>query len=266
MSMPGGGGMWGNTIWGGAGGTGAGSFGTEAGRGFFYPALRKAGITLGPQRTPSNAQYQDAMDEFNRLIGSLSCDRFFIYSMLDYVFPLTSSSTYTIGISPDPNVPADFPVPRPVWIESAHLVTGLSGTPIRTPLRVVTDLQWPKIASVAMPGAIPEILYNDRAYPLSTIYLWGAPAPDCGLELFVWQTVPKVLAWTDLVAVPDGYEDALVLNLAVRLAPHFQRQLDPLVMQQARESLMRVESINAPKPIADLSLGCGCHGFNIYSG
>jgi hypothetical protein len=136
------------------------------------------------------------------------------------------------------------------------------------PLSLVTDLQWASIATMDTPGTLPEILYNDRAYPLSTLYLWGAPMADCGLELFAWQTVPKALSWTDLIAVPDGYEDALVLNLAVRLAPHFQKVLDPNVREDARISLMRVESINAPKPIADLSggLGCGSRRFNIYEG
>lgn len=256
-----------SSLWGG-GASGSPSFGTEAGRGFFYPALRKAGITLGPQRTPSPAQYQDALEEFNRLAGSLSCDRFFIYSMLNYVFPLTGSKTYTMGISPDPNAPADFPAPRPVAIETANIVMNPTGNNLRYPLALVTDLQWARIRLQDIPNTIPEVLYNDRAYPLSTLYLWGQPVTNAGLELFVWQTVPKVLAWTDLVAVPDGYEDALVLNLAVRLAPHFQRVVPDDVRQQARESLMRLESINAPQPVADTSALCSGYNnnrYNIYS-
>jgi hypothetical protein len=68
------------------------------------------------------------------------------------------------------------------------------------------------------------------------------------------------------VVLPLQYEDALVLNLACRLAPQFQLQVHPDVRQQARESLMRLESINAPQPIARIGLA-GCHGaFNIYSG
>jgi hypothetical protein len=63
------------------------------------------------------------------------------------------------------------------------------------------------------------------------------------------------------------YVDALVLNLAVRLAPHFQKVLDQNVREDARISLMRLESINAPQPIADVSggLGCGCSQYNVYS-
>ena len=66
------------------------------------------------------------------------------------------------------------------------------------------------------------------------------------LELFVWALVPQFTGLADVVLLPPGYEDALVLNLACRLAPHFQRVVDQDVRQQARESLMRLESINAP--------------------
>ena len=73
--------------------------------------------------------------------------------------------------------------------------------------------------------------------------------------------IPGVQTLSDVVVIPSGYEDALVLNLAVRLAPHFQKEVHPDVRQQARESLMRLESLNAPQPIASLdnwgSCGCG---------
>jgi hypothetical protein len=81
------------------------------------------------------------------------------------------------------------------------------------------------------------------------------------LELFFWQLVPYFLTPDDQVLLPPGYEDALVLNLAVRLAPHFQRRIDPTLRQDARESLMRLESINAPQPIADLAWGPGLWGY-----
>jgi hypothetical protein len=234
--------------------------------GLLYPALRKANITIGPQRTPSTAQFQDAIEELNRLTGSLHCDRLFIYSIAASTFPLTGAKTYTIGQDPIGATQADFDAPRPQAIESANIVT--QDGALRYPLAIVTDLQWAQISMQDLPDTIPEVLYNDRAYPLSTLYLYGQPVSGYQLELFVWTLVPQFVALTDVVLLPPGYEDALVLNLACRLAPHFQRELNPLVLQQARESLMRLESLNAPRPIADLSggLGCGCNQYDVYSG
>ena len=266
MSFPGGtlpgGGMWGDP--GGTGGAGAINP-VYVGRGILYPALRKAGITLGPQRTPSPAQYQDAIEELNRLVGSLNCDRLFIYSQTNAVFPLNGGTRYTIGASADPNIVPDFDAPRPQFIEAASIVTSISEPILRYPLVVIGDLQWAKIGLLSIPNTIPEFLYNDRGYPLSTLYLWGQPMAGYLLELFYWQLVPQFVTPDDQVLLPPGYEDALVLNLAVRMAPHFQRQVPPDVREDARKALMRLESINAPQPIASVGFGCSGGGYDVYS-
>ena len=238
----------------------------EVGSGLLYPALRKAAITIGPQRTPSPAQFQDAIDELNRLTASLNCDRLFIYSRATLTFPLTGAKTYTIGQDPTGAIQADFDAPRPQGIESANIIRGMPQ--LRYPLAIATDLQWAKIRLQDIANTIPDALYNDRGYPLSTLYLWGQPMSGDELELFVWMLVPQFAGLTDVVLLPPGYEDALVLNLACRLAPHFQRVVDQDVRQQARESLMRLESINAPQPIADTSALCtgySANRYNIYS-
>jgi hypothetical protein len=115
-------------------------------------------------------------------------------------------------------------------------------------------------------NGIPEVLYDDYAYPLSTLYLYPQAQAGYQLEMFVWHLVPYFLSPEDFIYTPPGYEDALVLNLAVRLAPHFQRTLDQNVREDARISLMRAMSINAPQPVADTGgLGSG-GGFNVYDG
>jgi hypothetical protein len=232
-----------------------------------YAALRKAAVTVGPGRGPSPAQQQDALDELRRLTGSLNCDRLFIFSISTQVFPLTGAVSYTIGQDACGGTIADFDAPRPQLIESANILS--STTPQASwPLTIVDAAAWAQLPA-PMPSSpgIPEALYNDRAAPISTLYLYGAPTAGYQLELFAWVPVPTYTSFGDVVVLPLQYEDALVLNLACRLAPHFQRVVDPDLRQQARESLMRLLSINAPQPIADLSggLGCGCNRYNVYS-
>jgi len=245
------------------GGIAPGAVPLSAGKGLIYPALRKAGVTLGPQRTPSPAQYQDGIEEVNRLIGSLSCDRLFIFTNQRFEFPLNpGQKTFTIGIDPTGQATPDFSAPRPQFIERANIIQNN----LRYPLALLTVLQWPQIRAQDLPTTIPQGLYNDRAYPLATLYLYGQPMAGCSLELFYWYLVPAFLSPDDVVLLPPGYEDALVLNLAVRLAPHFQREVPPAVARDAQLALMRLESINAPQPIADTGAGCGAGYMNIYSG
>src|SRR4029077_15270649 len=98
------------------------------------------------------------------------------------------------------------------------------------------------------------------------IYFYGQPQAGSSVEIWAWHQVPIYTSESDAVLLPLQYEDTLVLNLACRLAPQFQRNVDPDLRQQARDSLMRLESINAPQPVASVGFGC-CHSnFNIYSG
>jgi len=230
--------------------------------GLVYAAYRKAGVTLGPGRTPSPAQFQDAIDELNRLVASWEIDRLNIYSIQIETFTLTGKKAYTIGYGTIGA--ADFTAPRPVLIEHANVVRGIPV--LRYPLALITDQLWSMIRFQDIPNTIPQALYNDRAYPVSTLYIWGQPTAGDQLEIYVWTPLGTFASVGDCVQLPPGYEDAIVLNLAVRLAPHFQLPVNPDVRMDAQKSLMRIESINAPQPMANLSgMGCGS-GFDIYSG
>ena len=228
-----------------------------------YASLRKAGVTLGPGRTPSPAQSKDALDELRRLTASLNCDRLFIYTERANVFPiLASKSGYTWGqVS---GTPSDFDAPWPQMITRANYLDA-PGSMTPYPLTIHTPQTWASIGSRTMSAGIPEGLYTDRAHPVSNIYFDPWPRAGGSVEIWAWHQVPTYTTEGDIVVMPPQYEDALVLNLACRLGPQFQRPVDPDLRQQARESLMRLESINAPQPIAGTGgLGCG-GGYDIYS-
>lgn len=244
------------------GGSLAGLTGQTAG-GLIYAALRKAGVTLGPGRTPSPAQQKDALDELRRLTGSLNCDRLFIYAEDVYSFPITTGKkVYTWGQVPDSGVTADFDAPRPQLITRANFVDGT----VRYPVDVMTSQAWAAVTVQDLPDTIPGGVYNDRAYPFSNIYFYGQPRSGTSAEFWAWHQVPVYGSEADLVFLPLQYEDALVLNLACRLAPQFQLPVNPDLRQQARESLMRLMSINAPQPVLSLGFGCCGSDFDIYSG
>ena len=233
-------------LFGGGAGTAAPGPIIQVGQGLLYPALRKAGVTIGPQRTPSPAQFQDAIDELNRLLGSMSCDPLWIYGQDILSLPLSSKTVYTIGIDPTGSAPAaDFPVTVPKGITEAVYVSNGQHYEVR----LLTPQLWAQQNHAGV--------YFDRGYPIANLYLNGQPSSG-NLDLYVWHVIPSVANLADVVVIPPGYEDAIVLNLACRLAPHFQRQVHPDLRQQARESMMRLESINAPQPIASLDNWGSC--------
>lgn len=234
----------------------------QAGSGLLYPALRKAGVTLGPGRGPSVAQLDDALGELNRLMSSLHCDPLFIYSQTLISYLLTGGqAAYTIGIANSGQPPADILAQRPIEISAANIVDA----GFRSPLAIATAADWANRWTDTATG-YPSAIYNDAAAPLSTLTLWPTPSASFLLELNVWHEVPAFLTSNDVVNLPSGYEDALVLNLAIRLCPQFQKPIDSNLRADARESLARVLSLNAPQPVLHVGdIGaCGGSGYNIY--
>lgn len=234
----------------------------QAGTGLLYPALRKAGVTLEPGRIPGPAQFDDALGELNRLMASLHLDPLYIYRVEVISFPLTpSQAAYTIGISASGQPPADIVAARPIEISAANIVDA----GFRSPLHVATAAEWANRYQDTLDG-FPAAIYNDAAAPLSTITLWPVPSTSMTLELNVWHQTPAFTTANDIANLPAGLEDVLVLNLAARLGPQFQRPTDPTLRADAQMSLMRWLSLNSPQPVLEVGdIGaCACSGYNIY--
>ena len=181
-----------------------------------YPALRLAGVLTAAGRTASPSQMADAFGSLNRMLDMWTTQRLLIYTIRVDRYPMTPSQTsYTIG-----PVGADFTAPRPLRINDAAIV--LTGaTEVHTPLRVLTDHEWAAKRLREVPTTIPTEIYNDGAYPISRLYLWGYPTAGNDLELFTWSQLTRFATQEDPVAFPPGYEDAVVYNLAVRLCGQF---------------------------------------------
>ena len=98
----------------------------------------------------------------------------------------------------------------------------------------------------------PAKLYNDANAPLATVALYPYPTENVSLELYSWQALAQFADLVTPVALPDGYEEAVIYNLAVRLAPEYGRALDATVAALAIQSKAAIEALNAPSPAAHL--------------
>lgn len=261
-------GTFGGSIFGGGGSGGSGPAGTVPASKLFYAAMRKAGITLAPGRTPSLDQFQDALDECNRMIGGWNCERPKIYTVRIDELALTTAKEYTIGIDPAGQSIADFNVPRPQEIIKANIL--FPTTPVvRREMQIFEDDEWAAIVLQDIPSGVPLALFNDGAYPFSTISIWPQATAGYILELYTWESLPKFATTSDAVTLPDGYEDCIVLNLACRLFSHFQKgEPSPRLQRDAARALAAIAAKNtppSPKISADAP-GKGRRGFSYLTG
>lgn len=220
---------------------------TTLGPGIIGPALRVAGITGRPGRIAAPDQSTEAIQICNRMMGSWNIVPLDIYSTSIDRYALSPNQTsYFIGPT------GDFVAPRPTRIIRANVVLTTTSPEQHIEVRLLDKGQWaakriPELAA----GMWPVELYDDFDEPDSKLYLYPFPQVQCDLELFT----PKALrrdfaALTDSVDLPDGYERALVFNLAVDIAAFYpeQAQLDPRAEGIADRALAAIESNNAPVP------------------
>ena len=236
-----------SVIWAPGGPTGQGSTSIKVQDVILYRALRLAGVTGGPGRTPSPEQLVDALISLNGLIDSLNLHRGAIYTIQPNRYTLTPPKpSYSIGIDPLGLVTADFNAPRPIYIENARLVLTSSPVEVYLPLRIATDLEWSSIAVRAIPVTIPQVMYCDYDYPIAQIFFWGYPTEANDLELWTWKDVKEFSSLNDPVICPVGYIDMFCYQLAVRLADQFRTPISPNVISDARRMLSRIKSVNDP--------------------
>jgi hypothetical protein len=240
--------MFGSALWGGGSSTTATPSGTPL-KPLLYLALRLAGVTRGPQRTPSPAQFADALAQANLLISAWNVNGRMIFTSSIAVYDLTSGKkTYTIGPG------GEIDTTRPQRIVGATLLFPTSPVVRKTIRCTEDDGLWRRISVQDISGGVPDILYNDGGNPLSTLYLFPQPGDGYQLELYTWQLLSGFASVDDTLILPPGYDNALTYTLAVRLNSTFKEVAGPLDPEVKRESVAAMAAIrekNAKCPRMD---------------
>lgn len=205
-------------------------------------------IAIG--ETPSADESKDALAVLNQMIDAWQADRLMIFSILRQVFPLTggtfdvnSGQSYTMGPG------GNFNTARPAKIDRISvLYLANAAQPLELPLDYITDAQWQGIPVKDIQSALPQLVYDDQAFPLRNLFYWPVPNQSpVDTVIYSWSAISQ---FTDLgdtqYSFPPAYLRALRYNLAVDLSPEFQVQIPQIVMQTAAESREALASINAP--------------------
>jgi hypothetical protein len=225
-------------------------------------ALKKAGV-VGVGQTPEAEDTNDAFTDLNMMLGQWSRRRWLVYHLVDVAKVSTGATTYTVGPA------GDFNVARPDRIERAYFRSLQQAAPNRPdyPLTVVTSMEdYSGIPLKSIVG-FPQRVFLDTGFPLTTLYVW--PIPTAGLyeiHLLLKADLPGFTTLTQDINLPPEYQEAILYNLAVRLAATYKQPLDPVVVAIAKASLNTVRNSNVQIPTLlmpnDLTRG---GVYNIYT-
>lgn len=233
------------------------------GRDAVAAALRKIGVLAAGESVPAQ-EAEDALDDLNRMIGSWSNEGLMIYESPRESFTLTPGvGSYTIGDG------ATFDTVRPTYLDAATIENQSATPKIELQLNIIRSaIEWSTVMAKSLTSTIPENIYYDRGYPNDTIYLY--PIPSVANKLVIY-TKKKLSAITDMnseIVLPPGYDDAIVYNLALRLAPEYGKQVSEYVMMVAIESKALIKRVNHETAIAipDSIPSGGGGAYNILTG
>lgn len=170
---------------------------------------------LGPGRTPGASESGVGLLYLNRLIDASNINRGNIYSLqLDTYTLVAGTQAYTIGAT------GVFVAPRPIRIEIANVLLTSGSSVVRRKLNLLNDYQWAAKQFLTASG-LPEDLYNDADYPLSTYKFYPIPSQAYQFETYTWQQFGALASLATTISVTPGYEEYWIYSLAARLASVF---------------------------------------------
>lgn len=205
-------------------------------------ALRLINV-LATGETPDAAMSSDALFVLNQMLDSWQAEQLMIYTILRQEFALNSQQTYTMGPG------GDFDVARPAKIDRLSIINlNNPAQPLELPLDYITDAQWQAIPVKLISSALPQVVYDDGAFPLRNLNYWPVPNQfPVKTAIYSWSALTE---FADLGATqytfPPAYFKAIRYNLAIDLAPEYGQQVQPAVAAQAISSKAVVKGINAP--------------------
>jgi hypothetical protein len=196
------------------------------------------------------------------MLDSWSLNRLLIYQVVqnNYSWP-GSTASRTIGSG------GNFSTTRPNRIERGTFFRDTNNNDY--PVQIIDREAYDSISlKTSVASVWPDYLFYDTAYPLGVLYVWPVPSAATTLYLNSWQALQSFAALTTVLALPPGYQEAIMYNLAPRVASIFSMKVDTQTL--AKETKAAIEAINAPTLLAQTEMaylsGGMRKGPNIFTG
>lgn len=201
-------------------------------------SMRKIRV-LAEGESPTSQQQVDAIATLNGMLGNWSLQELLVYQTVTEKFLLVASQgAYTIGTG------ANFDTNRPVRIDRAGIEDQFSTTAVEYPVRMLTLDEWASIRAKSVQSSYPAFMYIDDSFPLTTLQLWPIPTVANKLVLYSQKPLTAIAAPGDVLSLPPGYEQAMIFNLAVLLAPEYDTEPSQVVVTTADNSRADIKRAN----------------------
>jgi len=226
-------------------------------------SLRKLGV-IASGETPEVTILNDSLEMLQMMLRLWASKRILVYASTKESFSLVvGRASYTWGSG------GNITTARPNSIIGAY-VRDTDGND--SMIEIISEGQYRAKSDKSSTGTVESLFYHPL-YPLGYLYLF--PTSDTTDTMYVDSLKPftetsSFDALTSTVAFPPNYEEALVYNLAVRLASDFGKTISQetaLVASNSYDTLVTLNSGNQVEPISlSLPMGNATGSYDIAKG
>lgn len=212
----------------------------------FYPLnVFQPGATIPPTLSTI------ALSFLNQLIDNWNAERAKIWCSVFQQFTLVPSlSPHTIG----PSGATFTVVQRPESIERCSLNLNNLTPNVFVPIDLINRWQYDRLGVPSIATSIPECVYYEPDWPNGKLYFYPVPNTNFGVR-FLLRTLFGMVALSDTLDMPPGYQQAMTLTLCEALADSVGRAVPAQTAALARNARARIEVNNIVVPVLDLQDG-----------
>jgi hypothetical protein len=194
-------------------------------------------LVIGTQDTLTSGEMSDGLDALNLMLDSWRLERLLLWAMKTDTHVLTGGqSAYTIGPGGDINTI------RPTQIQNAFV----RSANVDYPIDPIGQVQYDALAYKLTQG-IPRKMFYNPGYPLGTINLYPVPLSSAyTLHINSYGELESFSNIADVYSLAPGYARAIIFNLALELAPDFNKAAPPEVVKMAAQSKRYIKRVNSP--------------------
>lgn len=221
-------------------------------------AMRKLGVLAsGESATPS--ELNDSMGTLQTMLRMWASQKILVHATTKESFNLVAGqASYTWGTDGNINTT------RPHSVFGAF-VRDASG--YDHPVEIVSEGRYNAIAQKSVQERPSRIFYHPL-YPLG--YLYAYPTPDAAEAMWVDSLKPftetsSFDALTSTLAFPPNYEEPIVYNLAVRIAPDFGKSISVEIAAIASDGYDNLVTLNSGNQVEPINLTLPIGGSSAYS-
>lgn len=216
------------------------------------------------------SELTDGIQSLNRMIDAWSLEELMLYQVIREQFELQSGQNpYSIGLG------GDFNTTRPTKIVGAYLTLNNGNIPVDYPMIVLNYDDYNAIRLKTLSTNFPGYLYYQPSFPVGEVYIYPIFSPNdpstqgpAYVTITSWKPFDMVVDPTAYIALPPGYWEAIVFNLATRIAEEYQFDMRPSTLQLAQQALKKIKRMNQRTPTlqTDVALmNTSQLRYNIYS-